>query len=117
VKKSGRSSGYLFVIDLREPSLKEFHDMFYEALEEVQALRPDIIAGDVDVRDSYGIKRSLRRGATSHARNMDVKPDIINAISRWSTKKKSDKGSGDMADVYSRLDKIAPALLRYSKSF
>jgi hypothetical protein len=52
-------------------------------LELVQSMT-EFIDSEIDVRDKYGMARSIRRGATAHARNMCVDEDLIKAVQRWS---------------------------------
>ena len=71
------------------------------------------------MRESYGILRSIRRGATVHARNMGVSKEIIEAVHRW---QREAMGTGyglrlDLIDVYTSLDALSPTLLKYSQSF
>ena len=52
-------------------------------LEYIQETKPDLIPGNVEVEEEYGVSRSFRRGATSEAVNNGVKPDVIDANNRW----------------------------------
>ena len=88
--------------------------MFYSMLEDAQASRPDLIKATVDVREDCGIFRSLRRGVTSHALNMDIALALVDAINRWRSERNSQVARLDMCGNYSRLDSIKPTLLRYS---
>jgi len=114
----GRTKGCLFGdSDDGSPKLADFHDMFYEVLEEVQQARGDLIPPDLDVRESCGTLRSLRRSATAHAANMRIPKDIIEAVNRWRREKNSDVPALDMQGVYARLDFIKPTVLLCSQSF
>mgnify|MGYP007080209174 CR=1 FL=1 len=116
--EQGRTKGYLFgFTDSHHPQLKEFHDIFYEVLEEVQEARPDLIKPEVEVRELFGILRTLRRSATAHATNMRIPKDIIEAINRWRREKNSDVPALDMQGVCARLDFIKPTVLMCSESF
>ena len=88
----------------------------------------------------FGILRSLRRGVTAHAINMNVEQRLANTVNRWRTEKNSDvpnlcladvyasdpqswreeKNSDApnlyIADVYTRLDILKPTALRYSQA-
>ena len=48
-----------------------FEETFFELLEEVQE-KTKLICDAVDVRQEYGIIRSMCRGSNTHARNMEV---------------------------------------------
>jgi hypothetical protein len=108
-KTSGKKGGYL----VPDP-LSHYEDMFYSRLEDTQAKRKDLIRPSVDVQEDYGIHRSLRRGVTSHALNMDINRALVDAINRWRSKRNSEVARLDMAGSYSRLDSIRPTVLRYS---
>ena len=109
LKSSGQKGGYLF-----PDPLSHYEDMFYSMLEDVQAKRKDLIKPTVDVREDFGIHRSLRRGVTSHALNMDIDRALVDAINRWRSERNSEVARLDMAGTYSRLDSIMQTLLRYS---
>ena len=93
-----------------------FEDDFYGLLERVQE-KTNVIDKQVVVRDDFGILRSLRRGLTVHARNMEVPDNLLNAVNRWRTEAESVSGNPrlDMSDVYSTLKALLPTLLRFSK--
>ena len=115
--QQGKNDGFLFDVGNADDSkLSDFHDIFYEPLEELQEYRPDIIPDDVDVREAYGILRSLRRGVTAHALNMRIPDAIIASVNRWRTERNNDVPTLDMPSVYARLDYLKPTVLRYSES-
>jgi hypothetical protein len=109
-------SSRLFTRRLLPPRLFEFQDDFFTLLEKVQATT-NFIPADVDVRNDYGILRSLRRGVTSHARNMGVDESLLHLFNRWRTAMKNSSGieNLDMADTYSKLETLIPALLGFSR--
>ena len=119
-KTAGYKGGFLFSDkkDGRKCKLSDFEDDFLEVIEEVQNKHPKLIPEDVDVREDYGIWRSVRRGATSHATNMKIPDGTINMMQRWS-KERASRGSSSkpLLHVYTKLDSIIPTLLRYSLSF
>ena len=96
--------------------MSDFDQAFYTVLEEVQSQRPDLIPPEVKVREDYGILRSLRRGVTAHATNMEVDSRLINAINRWRVERSSDNPSLSMQDLYAALAHLKPTILRYSDS-
>ncbi len=110
LKTSGQVGGYLF-----PDPLSHYEDMFYSMLEDVQARRKDLIKPTVDVREEFGIHRSLRRGVTSHALNMGIDKGLVDAVNRWRSELNSEVARLDMAGSYARLDSIKPAILRYSE--
>jgi hypothetical protein len=56
-----------------------------DRLESVQAPCPSILAPDLTMHESYGISRSLHRGAMSEARARGISPSDIALINRWCT--------------------------------
>eukprot|EP00978_Attheya_sp_CCMP212_P021807 scaffold64110_cov59-Attheya_sp.AAC.1 len=56
---------------------------FHSILLRVQARYPQIIPSSVNVVEEYRIRRSLRRGSTTHAGNMAVPKEVIEANNRW----------------------------------
>ena len=64
-------------MDGKTPKLKDYEDAFMNYLIVVQEKYVGLIPKDLEVRDAYGIQRSGRRGANTHARNRGVaQPDI-----------------------------------------
>lgn len=117
LRDRNKKGGFLF--DNRDPSrpttLSDFAEGFFTVLEEVQATT-DLIPKTMDVRDSFSLWRSLRRGATAHARNQEIDPRLINLIHRWEMDKKAEGlPRGEMIEVYSELRHMFPTLLRYSR--
>jgi hypothetical protein len=58
---------------------RELETRFFERLEYIKELSPHLFISVDDIRDEYGIHRSLRRGATSEAVNAGVTPHVIDA--------------------------------------
>ena len=111
---AGHRNGRLFTMNQPNGKLCEFEQAFYTVLEEVQGRRPDLISPQVEVRDDYGILRSLRRGVTSHAINMQVDSVLIHAVNRWRVERASDAPNSNMQDIYAELEHLKPTILRYS---
>jgi hypothetical protein len=112
---AGITTGRLFQRRLDPPRMFEMEDEFMSVLEEVQATT-EAIDDELDVRDRFGMERSLRRGVSAHARNMEVDEDLIKAIIRWN--KDPSKGAArlDMIELYSQADALTPLYLRYSRA-
>ena len=89
-----------------------------DLLIKIQISDPLIIPASVDVLEEYGISRSFRRGATTHARNCGVKLSDIKAANRWRDKENAQGRSINqpMADHYSEVKQLLPTLLRFSKA-
>jgi hypothetical protein len=63
--------------------MSDFSETFFATLLDIQGERDDLIAGDIDVLDAYGLDRSLRRGATTRAQAEQVPQDVIDWVNRW----------------------------------
>jgi hypothetical protein len=109
LKTSGQVGGYLF-----PGTLADYEDMFYPMLEGIQSQRPDLISAKLNVREDFGLFRSIRRGGASHALNMDIRRNLVTAINRWRGEMNSEVPRVDMPGSYTRLDTIQPTRLRYS---
>jgi hypothetical protein len=115
MRRAGIRSGRLFQRKLDPPRMGEWEDDFMTILELVQSTT-EFIENEIDVRDKYGMARSIRRGATAHARNMCVDEDLIKAVQRWS-KDATGAARLDMIELYSDADVLTPTYLRYSRAF
>jgi hypothetical protein len=78
--------------------------------------RADLVHTDIDVREDYGLSRSCRRGVTTHARNMGIHPDVIQANNRWRTEESARGGRPwlTMQDYYTDVKQSLPLLLKFS---
>jgi hypothetical protein len=115
LEETGAKHSRLFTRRLNPPKLYEFENDFMTVLEKVQATTR-FIGSEVDVRDDYGILRTLRRGVTSHARNMGVGDALLKIFNRWRTEMNSNGiATLDMIDTYSKLSTLVPTLLKFSR--
>ena len=91
--------------------------LFHGILREVQKRNPAIIGEDVNVEEVYSTYRSLRRGATSEARNVDIPTDVINANNRWRShfRSRGIRPNVNMMEHYSDAKVLAPTLIKFSK--
>lgn len=92
--------------------------MVLDTLVKVQTKHPSIIPAEVDVHEEYGISRSFRRGATTHARNQGVSQSDIDAANRWRNVENAQgrKINQPMRDHYSEVKQMTPTLLRFSQA-
>ncbi len=84
----------------------------------IQASRPGLLPGDLDVYEEFGISRSFRRGATSSARTRGVNDKQVDLINRW---RSFEGGKGKrpqlaMHDHYSNIQIMIPELIQFSKA-
>lgn len=89
-----------------------------EILVGIQERHPEIIDPSVDVLEEMGISRSLRRGATTHARNMGVSEQDIDAMNCW---RKFEAAQGrrpamPMRDHYSEKVQMFETFLRFPRA-
>jgi hypothetical protein len=112
---AGVRSGRFFQRELNPPRMCEWEDDFMTLLEQVQA-STELNDDDVVMRDVFGICRTTRRGATAHARNMQVDEDLIKAVNRWA-KDGAVAARLDMIELYSEANALTPTYLRYSRAF
>ncbi len=80
----GVVQGYLF----RGPDgsrlpMSHFEPLFFDRLDQVKLIRPDLIPPQTDVSQEYGISRSFTRGATSEVTNKGVPNEVIEINGRW----------------------------------
>ena len=103
---------------LTPSKLFEFEHDFFTLIERVQSLT-DLIDKNLDVREAFGILRSLHRGFASHAKNMELPGEWIDMMNRWRTEANSKTGAPrlDMSDVYASLESLKPLLLRITQWF
>jgi hypothetical protein len=70
------------------------------------------------VQEEYSVMRSLRRGATSHAQNCEIRKEVIETNNRW---RKYDRARGmtpgmSMFERYSEARASLETLVLFSKS-
>ena len=115
----GRTNGPAFC-DSKGHRMKSapMQQIILETLGKVQIQNPSVIPMSVDVLEEYGISRSFRRGATTHARNCGVSLADIKAVNRWRDQENAQGRNINqpMADHYSEVKQLLPTLLRFSKA-
>jgi hypothetical protein len=98
--------------------IKHLDVLFHKYLLVVQADRSDLIPETVDVLNDYSIRRSLRRGSTTQARNQKVPRDVINLNNRWRAEDLAGAraaATGDMLENYTDVVAAVESLLQYSE--
>jgi hypothetical protein len=79
--------------------MSDFSETFFATFLDIQGKLDDLIGGDIDVLDAYGLARSLRRGATICAQAAQVPQNVIDWVNRWSIGE-DDVVHGPMRVVY-----------------
>jgi hypothetical protein len=108
MKAQGVTGGRLFQRVLTPSKLFDFEHDFFTLIERVQSIT-ELIDKNLDVREAFGILRSLRRGFTSHVKNMELSGEWIDMMNRWRTEANSKTGAPklDMSDVYASLESLS----------
>ena len=78
-----------------------------------------VVDESLNGRKAFGILRALRRGVTSHAKEMELPGEWIDMMNRWRTEANSKTGTPqlDMSDVYASLESLKPLLLPITQWF
>ena len=91
--------------------------LFWKQLSRVQEVRPDLIKVEDDVEDIYNIRRSLRRGSQTTAREAGVPGTDIDLINRWrGVEATGGRASGAMRDYYTEIRLIHKRLRVYAEA-
>lgn len=94
------------------------NELFHEELIKVQEAHSGLIHREVDVTEIYNIHRSLRRGATSRASELNYTETMINLNNRW-RKTQSNKGKGGlqkMSQLYVEVSLVMKSMIAFSAS-
>jgi hypothetical protein len=112
----GKSSGWMFRNSRGGPAgQKAFEPEFFDVLRDIQTRRPDLIDGNEDVGEIYGMGRSCRRGYTTHATNVGIRDADIKRLARWRSIENSDGSAGYLGGTkenYSEITQMLKTLLR-----
>ena len=91
---------------------------FKERLDDIQSRRPDLIHPNIEVHEVYNIRRSLRRGSVTTAREAGVKEPTIDLVNRWSgyENRGGRRGGQKMRDHYTEIRMMRKGILKYSQA-
>ena len=64
-------------------SSSDFDQELHRVLVSIQIDMPDLIDKSISVEDRFSIYRSLRRGATTRATELEIDERIVNMNNRW----------------------------------
>ena len=119
VVEHGRTEGWAFARDDgSRASARDYREVIFGLLEDIQEERPDLIEPECDVHDAFGIQRSGRRFFDTECRLRGVKKEDIEAQCRW-IKDRQARGvpvPRDMVELYSEFRHLCPVLLRPSQA-
>jgi hypothetical protein len=99
-------------------SYGKVNEWFHDELAKVQNTHSGLIPIEVDVTETYNIYRSLRRGATSRASELNYTETLINLNNRWRNTQ-TNKGKGGlwkMSQLYVEISLVLKNLLAFSAS-
>jgi hypothetical protein len=71
------------VATFKRAKVGDLDNIFHPVLIRANESFPEIISLEVNVEEEYSVLRSLKRGATSQARNKEIPADVIEANNRW----------------------------------
>jgi hypothetical protein len=94
------------------------NDLFHEEVMKVQDTHSELIPTNVIVGEVYNIYRSLRRGATSRATELNYSETLINLNNRWRLTQ-NNKGTGGikkMSQLYVEMSLVVESLVQFSLS-
>ena len=97
---------------------RKINEEFWKQLAVIQQTWLDLIGANEDVVEIFNIRRSLRRGAQSTAREEGVSGPDIDLVNRWrSVESRGGRfGGGSMRDHYTDIRLMRKRLLTYSEA-
>ena len=114
----GKRSEYLFVRKNNgKATLGDYDSLFRDYVARAQKKYPKRFSEAVTIND-YSLRRSLRRGATTEARNNKVDTAAVELVNRW-RKKEAARGAEaglTMRQVYTQVTRAIKTVLRFSQS-
>ena len=98
-------------------SYNKINTEFHNSLRKIQESEKELISTDVEIEEVYNIYRSIRRGATTRATELNYSAQTIDANNRWRKIElsKGGKPSMKMRELYVEIKLALTTLLRFSK--
>jgi len=95
----------------------EIDEEFQNQLEKIQTDNPNLIETKLDVREWFSIHRSLRRGSTARADELDISETVTNLHNRWRSTEylKGSRTTGSMRQYYTSLRLTRKVRLKYTR--
>ncbi len=96
--------------------ISDFDPVFHDALRSVQSQRPDLILDSVDVGVAFSLRRSLRRGSTTHALNVFVSKENVEFNNGWRKHQRAGAKAASLSMIqhYTDVKLALPFILGYS---
>jgi len=120
LKRRDRLNGFVFRNKGgRQRKIGSFDPEFHERLNRVRDEKPRLFEPNQDITDAFSLRRSLRRGSTTEARNKKVRDEVVEMNNRW-RKWETARGrmpSLGMAEHYTDIKLSLPMFWEYSHSF
>jgi hypothetical protein len=100
-------------------SFASMNEIIMDKLEIIQIKdegRNELGLKELNIREDFSINRSFRRGSSTHAQNMKVPANVIEAQNRW---RKVERAKGNrpkftMIETYADIEQLIPTLVQYS---
>jgi hypothetical protein len=113
-------NGFVFQYrDGKQKKIRDYNEVFYERLGRVREEKWFLFEPGINISEEYGLRRSLRRGSNTEARNLKVRQPVIDMNNRW-RKWENAKGrrpAMEMSAHYTEIKMSLPILVEYSSSF
>jgi len=95
----------------------EIDEELHNQLDKIQADNPRLIESKLDVREWFSIHRSLRRGSTARADELDISETVTNLHNRWRSTEylKGNRTTGSMRQYYTSLRLTRKVRLKYTR--
>jgi hypothetical protein len=100
---------------------RALNDMLHDILDEVRLESPALFMADItsraDIEDKYNVFRSFRRGSDARAIAIQVCPNDIDEINRWTKKEGAgtSRPTHKMQHHYADVNILLPTFIRYTK--
>ena len=97
----------------------EIDEELHNQLEKVQLTEPNLIEAKIDVTEWFSVFRSLRRGSTARADELDLSDSVVNLHNRWRTTEylKGRRSNNSMRQYYTSLRLTRKVRLKYTQHF
>ena len=96
----------------------EIDSDFHSLLESIQDTRPDLIKPNVNIRETYSVFRSLRRGCATRTGELNVPDNVVNLHNRWRLRENKQHASSlnNMRALYTDVTLTRKARLQFTRN-